>query len=422
MSNTQDRARLQRLLGGPELAELRRRLRARFERGDPGTSFTLAGLTPAQRRALEGLTGRSLRMANSMRLTLPELDAVLTRAGLAASLREALEILDGPILDLKAQRQALEEAWEQLGGTIQEPRLLSFLAAPGALTLVKRLSGDPASAQQLLTRAECVLARLPARGIPLAQLAAETQGDAHALDPGMPLATLVLRAAPVIAAPAAPGPECVELYDVERRDIEGREDTEDGLQEGPREQWARLGVTVNELSAPVLCLNLPVQDGVLSPGEPVHLSLRTLLRAPPSWSHADRDVFVCENPSIVTVAADRLGKSCAPLMCTDGMPRTAQRTLMTQLRSAGARLRYHGDFDWPGLTIANLVLRRLGALPWRLRAEDYEAACRAGGLPLLGSRVEASWEPRLAQAMQHAGIAVHEEAVVESLLEELGAS
>ena len=33
----------------------------------------------------------------------------------------------------------------------------------------------------------------------------------------------------------------------------------------------------------------------------MHLSLRRLLRRPPVWHVANRDVFVCENPKIVAI-------------------------------------------------------------------------------------------------------------------------
>ena len=387
--------RLQRLLGGPELAELRRRLRSRYERGAPGREFTLGQLSLTERRALAGLTGRPVRSAGSMRLHMAELDGALARAGLAPSLRHALEILDGPVQDLKAQREAREQAWGQALEEAQEPRLKALVREPGGVTLLKRLAtGDPGGAQSLLVRAQRVLARLPAQGIPLAQLAAQVLGDSHALDAGSAVATLVLRAC------AAAAPE------------------EDRL-ERPREQWARLGVSVNELAAPALCFNLPVRqpDVVLAAGEPIHLSLRKLLRDPPAWAVADRDIFVCENPSIVAIAADRLGGACAPLVCTDGMPSAAQRTLLGQLAAAGARLRYHGDFDWPGLTIGNFVIRALGARAWRFGADDYLSACEVGGSRLAaGGRVEAMWDSRLAAAMAERAVAVHEEAVVEMLL------
>src|SRR5690606_34272806 len=115
---------------------------------------------------------------------------------------------------------------------------------------------------------------------------------------------------------------------------------EAGEEETRRAQWARLGITVNELAAPVLCLNLTA-DGdtpaatlarvAAERGEPLHLSLRTLLRYPPPWNVAGRTVYVCENASIVAIAADRLGRACAPLVCTDGMPGAAPQTLLRQL-------------------------------------------------------------------------------------------
>ena len=187
---------------------------------------------------------------------------------------------------------------------------------------------------------------------------------------------------------------------------------------------------MNELAAPALCLNLPVHrtgDSVIAlgpaAGEPIHLSLRKLLRDPPAWAVRGRDVFVCENPSIVAVAADRLSGSSAPLVCTDGMPSAAQRTLVSQLSAAGARLHYHGDFDWPGLVIGNYVIRALGARPWRFSAHDYLAGCHGVGSALAPEgRIEAEWDSCLADAMVERGLAVHEEAVTDVLLEDLRAA
>ena len=131
---------------------------------------------------------------------------------------------------------------------------------------------------------------------------------------------------------------------------------------------------VNELARPALLLNLPMEGGGTfagEAGEPAYATLRRLLRSPPRLAVAGRTVYVCENPNLVAIAADRLGLRCAPLVCADGMPAAAQRTLLPQLAEAGANLAYHGDFDWPGLRIANLVMRSFGARPWRFGAEDY---------------------------------------------------
>ena len=402
-----DPERLQRLLGGPELEPLRRRLRQRYQQGRTGDHFTLQGLSGVERQALEGLLGRPAKAAASMRLSRAELDTALARAGVAENLHAALELLDGPLEDLKARRIALQREWRRVVADAADPRLRAAVADPVGLAVLKRLAGsEPRRAVTLLANAERVLAQLPARGLPLAHLAAGVLGDAHALDAGQPVATLVLRAF--------------------RRDMGESVPGDPGL--SFRDQWAALGVSVNELAAPVLCLNVPADEGTPAGalaarakmlGEPVHLSLRTLLRDPPSWHVAGLRVFVCENASIVAIAADRLGTRCAPLVCTDGMPGAAQQTLLRQLAACGAQLHYHGDFDWPGLQIGNFVMREFGALPWRYGSEDYDSA-PAMGRALEGDRtVVASWERELSGVMAKRGLAIHEEAVDTGLLADL---
>lgn len=391
------RERLERLLGGPALAGLRERLRRRYELGRNNDAFTLAGISPQERRALEGLLGRRGRRSGSMRLTVSALDEALARAGLASSLRDALEQIDGPIRDLTAERADRLAQWNAVFAVCRNEPLAAFVAQSAACGLVKRLAAsDPAQGRMLLDAASQVLARLPAAGVPLSQLAAEVLCDAHALDEGRPVATLVL-------ATLKSGDE----------------------EERSREVWANRGVLVNELAAPALVLNLPASADTAGGrlvaqarelGEPLHLSLRTLLRAPPQWEVTGRTVFVCENPAVVAMAADRLSTFCAPLVCTDGMPAAAQRALLVQLAAAGVTLRYHGDFDWPGLTIGNFVMRTFGAKPWRFGSEDYVATY---GRRLQGAAVPAAWDAALGPRMAQHGYALDEEAVVEALLHDL---
>ena len=158
------------------------------------------------------------------------------------------------------------------------------------------------------------------------------------------------------------------------------------------------------------------------PGEPAYISLRQLLRTPPRWEVNGLTVFVCENPNLLAIAADTLGPHCAPLVCTEGMPAAAQRTLLTQLTKAGACLRYHGDFDWPGIVIANHVIRAYGAHPWNLGARDYEVAVKNAPHAernLTDTVVIASWDPALTTSMQTRGFAIAEEALAASLLADL---
>ncbi len=396
--------RLQRLLGGPALAGLRGRLRARFEKGAARDEFTLIGLAAAERRALAGLLGRPGGATSSMHVRLSDLDEALLRSGVASTLREALEALDGPIHDLKAARMARVEAWSALLAGVKRARLRALIDDPAGRTLLKRLAGgDPQLAAQLLESAGRVIKRLPERGRPLAQLAAAELGDAHALDAGRAVATLVLRA-----------------FGLDQSAVEG---------ERARNQWARLGISVNELAAPVLCVNLPATGNALaanmaraaaSAGDPVHLTLRMLLRDPPAWDVSGRRVYVCENPSMLSIAADQLGVDCAPLICTNGMPAAAQQTLLRQLIAGGADLAYHGDFDWAGIRIGNFVMRELQASAWRFSARDYDAACTGITGTLDGSgRVDALWDVRLSESMYTRRKSIHEEAVWEVLVGDL---
>jgi uncharacterized protein (TIGR02679 family) len=402
---------LHRLLGGPALAHLRQRLRRAFEQAGAGSEpalLRLSGLAPHEAEALQALTGRPPRPSASMQVDLAALSARVQAAGLAESLRAALEQLDGPITARAAERAAALLAWTALARQAPHPALLLLLAEPRGLGLLRRLAaGDAAAGFALCERAARVLAALPAHGQPRAQLAALCLGNAHALDDGQPVATLVLAALRLAA-------------------------TEEGGEsgEGTRALWAAQGVSVNELARPALSLNLPLRGGAegtdgTGPGEPRYWSLRQLLRRPPPWQVAGRDVFVCENPNLMAMVADALGARSAPLLCTDGMPAAAQRALLAQVAAAGARLHYHGDFDWPGVAIGNLVQREFRARAWRFSAADYAAAVQgadaAAKAPLHGRRVEALWDAALAPAMQQAHCAVAEEALLQSLLPDLAA-
>lgn len=423
--------RLQRLLGGPECVQLRVKLRARFERGTLVDEFALTGLTAAERGALEGLLGRAPRHAESIRLSHQELDHAVRRAGLADNLRQALELLDGPIVDRRAEQARIEEGWSAVLAGRYDLRLRAMLSEPSGVALLKRCAGgEPERGSHLLECAARVLMRLPAHGISRAQLSAEVLGNAHALDAGQPVATLVLRACRAIAnmqgestavSPASQQPPIEDLA----ADAEGKEELDRSI----RSQWAAVGVAVNELSAPVLLLNVAASGNsasdeivraALRDAQPLHLSLRTLLRSAPTWDVANVVVSVCENPSIVAAAADRLRSTCRPLLCTDGMPGAAQQLLMHQLVKAGAILRYHGDFDWAGVRIGNFVMSQCRAIPWRFGAKDYIATTDFIGRTLdTDAKVEASWDPALAGAMIARGREVHEEQLFEILLEDL---
>ena len=84
--------------------------------------------------------------------------------------------------------------------------------------------------------------------------------------------------------------------------------------------------------------------------------------------------------------------------------------------------RYHGDFDWPGISHRRRDHHQAQrAPPWRLTAADYETAIKnnADYVSLAGTPQPTPWDPSLAAAMTAHGRAVYEESVADPLIADL---
>ena len=404
-----DRSRALALLGRPVYAQLFGAARERIEAdGSRAKSLTLRGLEDEERAALADLLGETRLPGATVRLRLDRLDAVLRESPVGIGLRDLLEELGGPLVDRGEVAQAArteEEAMWARAAARTRPELQGWLAELRRLGLLTRAS-EPAEA--LLEQALTAVEALPdAEGVALGVLATRISGDAHALDPGRPLANLVLRAAALLAGWSAPPSSAGDR----------------------RRLWAEVGVLTDALSSQVLVLGLrPLGEGWLARqlrasaevGEPRRLTLRELARGELRFESNTR-ISICENPVIVERAADALGPDCAPLVCTEGVPSVAVWRLLVPLAQAGIALRFHCDFDWGGLRIGDLLHQRLGAQPWRFGVAEYMAAA-GPGVALGGESVEASWDADLGPAMARRGQAVHEERVLAELLGDLGGS
>ncbi|MFD4430829.1 TIGR02679 family protein [Nocardia sp. NPDC058497] len=406
-----DLPRLQRVLGGPDTEWLVNRLRERVADGRPLTgSVRLDRPSAPQRAAIDRLLGRRPGAAGSLSVSLEKLDAVLVHAGIhTGGLATAVVALTGPVAVRAETAAAAEQAWTAalapaaaLTGRI--PELAPWWERVTRTGIVRRAAGgDPARATRLVEDLVTVLSALPVERELLAVFAARTLGHAHRLDPDRPVTGLVLSALQAWAD--------LPADDLDRRTA-----------------WSSAGIVVDELSSRVLTLGLSALPGTAlgdavnwwrSAGEPMILSLRLLTRTPPVFTPGT-DVFVCENPTVLAAAADRLGPACAPLICTEGQPGAAVTTLLDQLTATGARLHYHGDFDWYGIAIANFLHRRYAWRPWRFTAADYLSATPAADPPRLqGVERAALWDAELAGAMSARGIQVEEEHVLDDLLVDL---
>lgn len=431
-----DEARLRRLLGGPDTAWLVERVRRRMERGQRLTgSVSLAAPSPAQRASAERLLGRSPSGGSSLTVRLDAVDAVLIGSGVSpAGLAAAVTALTGPVVPLEEVRRSEGLAWEEAYaplGTLAAPAAPGTLAAPAAPAapgtpatpdasageaprrlaawavrvrddgLVRRLARTPEAARPLLDQVVRVLGALPAAPPrSLSVFAAELLGSAHALDDGTPAATLCLSGI---------------------RALTGHPDGTGAAWR--RAAWASAGLLRDDVSSTVLTLNLrgtPALDWMAGTGEPCVLTLRQLAHRPPLTTPPV--VHVCENPAVLSAAADTHGPAARPLVCLQGQPSGAALALLAHLHGLGATLRYHGDFDWGGLRIATTLRGQVPWRPWRYSADDYRAAVAVAGpdrRPLTGAPASSPWDPDLARALAEHGVRVEEEAVWEALLADL---
>jgi uncharacterized protein (TIGR02679 family) len=396
----------------PSLRPLWSALRDRLQRSGHAVRGSVAvRLDDDGADRLSGLLGRAVG-SGAARVSLVELDVCLRSSAAGRGLAAVVaELTGGPLRNLPAERDATRSGRRQLWAQLEEllvkhdlatqewvPPWAEWLRRGGVLI---RLPAAQAAAS--LTTTVQVLARIlddahPPAG--LAELASEVTGDAHGLDDGAPAAALVLRAL-AFALDAAPATSAAER----------------------RLLWQRVGVSTDEISGTVITWGLrpPGADRWSAMmreraalGLVTHLTVHELRRAG-ELTRAGEVVHACENPQVLQrLAAAGVER---PVACLSGNPAAAGMALLGR-----TVVRYHGDFDWPGIAIARRVFDR-GARPWRFGREDYaDAVDRLPADSRLGlsGRIEATpWDEGLSAAMAAADVAVHEEALVSLLLADL---
>lgn len=385
--------------------------------GDLGRSVGISDPSDAERRAIIGITGVHRKNGvKRLEMRLDALDARL-RAALGIGLIEAVPLITGmPLRNLPEDRARASAARERAVNILTGSSLhstdpwytawISRLEGDGTVTRLANQSSTAYLAQAVRTLEYLEARRPDAAPIPLPVLADTVTRDTKALNKGT-LANLVLRAL------------------AEKAQIETPSRAED-----VRDLWDRFGVVVDDLASRVLVLNLPARGDGLGTwltdaarlGIPFQVTLHQLTTLP--VSPQINELYVCENPAVLRRAAEELGPSCPPLVCTEGRPSTAFHRLTRAALAGGASMHYHGDFDWPGVEMAEQILRRYEAQPWRMGPEDYRLALsqKIEHIALKGAPRATAWDPGLANAMAEAGVAVYEESCLEALMQDLQAA
>ncbi|MEU8675095.1 TIGR02679 family protein [Streptomyces sp. NPDC048560] len=395
-------------LDRPELAPLWQAFHTRLSAGQPVARVRIGPLDEAARSALADLLGLDRLPGPQPTVVLARLDEALVDS-CGQDTRSVVAAIAGPLGDRAAARASDSAAraalWEWFA---THPVVLAQPALDAWVVPVRRagvIGGSVAATRRTLGDALGVLSELPACGEPLPVFATRLLDDAHALDDGTRLSSLVLRA--LSALYGAPAPATA----ADRRAL-----------------WSRAGLADDALSTTVLTAGMhPSGEGPVAralaalsaAGHATHLTLAQL-REPGDLRFPRTAVHITENPSIPALALQRFGPDCPPLVCTSGWPNSAVVLLLDRLTAAGAPLRYHGDFDGEGLRIAAHVLARSAATLWRMATTDFlTASAHAPSGPAAGRITGAPWDAGLAPALAARGTAVLEEHVAEDLLADL---
>lgn len=392
----------------PGLGDTWAAIRRGLDRNGPSWrgTITLPDLDSASNLSLASLLGRK----PPRRLDLSDLETALVRRNVGGDLCDAITRLGCPPAATAVERRAAQArgrvARAALAAAIEswaEPWASQWADELQRSGIIGSLEGDDVTGlagnvRRLLDH----LDRFATGGTSRTQLAATLFGSAHALDRGRKLTT---------AAESAL-----------RHRIAG------GSGLDGRELWEAADIQADRVSAPVLTWAIPVAGtsplavqirSATSGALPVHISLVALQKYPITVPRGS-PVLVVENPRLVEAAAER--ELPGSVVATNGNPTTAVRTLLGQLQGSGARVLYHGDFDAAGLAICGRM-HAGGCEPWMMDASDYEAAVRMAGQS--GVRLAAEsrdcgatpWDPALQKAFEHRRLAVHEEFVLDRVLD-----
>jgi len=189
-----------RLLGAPELRPFVDWLVRRIELGHPLQGRMVRAVANAdERAAIAAIIGRSLGTGASISVDFDRLEEIVRTSGAAPSLTAAVEHLRGSIVvraeHAQQQRRAWDAAHDVLDAFVADwPEHAAWALSMRTRGSARRLVSTPEAVHLLLERVVAVLAELPSNGEALPRLAARLLGSAHALDLGMPAATLVLSA------------------------------------------------------------------------------------------------------------------------------------------------------------------------------------------------------------------------------------
>lgn len=194
----------------------------------------------------------------------------------------------------------------------------------------------------------------------------------------------------------------------------------------PAHAWASIGVHADDVVGGLIAVGILPAGWHVPSGATVTVPPRVLNScAWPSPVEPDSWVFVTENPSVVSAAAEfAISEPRIRLLCTNGTPSVVEIGAIGRVSASGWRVAVRADFDPAGLGHVAAILKTVpDAVPWRMGTQDYLAAARGirdeGERGVLDRLPDTPWDPLLVVTMRTTGVAAYEEGLLPLLLEDL---
>lgn len=390
------------------LMRLLARLREKYQEvGHVGGQVVLEDSTPAERRNLASLLGKTASVQTRLTVRLSDVDAVLRGSGFACTLPDLLaaSFPEQQLVTRQEQRAMTQVQQERFYAELTALRAALPEASRGHLWLTsgihglswlytryKNTAGEEQQRQLTLIRyiAEA-LNQLPVAGAfeRLALFAQRTSGNPHALDANTPAGRLFLLALADVTT--------ATTFDEQQVQAGSDRSTTARSRSQEVQRYFAVGLLVDTISSTVSVYNLKQAFCIDGTPDPLIVAAgpRTLvlpLRQLLVWSAVEstrNDVYLLENPQVFEEVLDTLGSrsSAAPptLICTAGWPGVAVVKLLDLLiaHNPASRLYYSGDFDVKGLQIAAYLLAHYPAhcQLWHFDPSSYQQALQDGGIP-----------------------------------------
>jgi uncharacterized protein (TIGR02679 family) len=159
----------------------------------------------------------------------------------------------------------------------------------------------------------------------------------------------------------------------------------------------------DDISSSVTCCGLKLRN-ISDFGVVISIPLRTIVRSDYIYSifehMKEKTVYVVENPSVFSAILDRWEAEMPyfqlpPMVCSSGQFQLSTLALLDRLGENDFLIKYSGDFDPEGISMAYRILKRLRSRQakiqlWRFTLPDYEVSLGATGLEIQDMK---RWSP-----------------------------